>query len=270
MNKAVIKMVGIGVASFVGGFLVGHIVTKIVSIPKIQAKEMERYDAEIAKTKARIFQNGKKVNTERDVSNKKPPETKETNADNDEDNVENASDVAKKVAYSHIYSKEIKKYSPPESENRQNYAALDGKRDNKPMLVDDYEELSEIMERNTSGNPFIFEWIFYYNYRGGIMVTSDTNEFVNYTKIMTYSRRELLDIFNEEQKKGNVDRYQTLYFYIPRDNIGAAIQFDGDLKPDLMEVNVPAWAYPPPSDDDEEDEDDEYEFEDDPRFDPDI
>lgn len=262
MNATVMKMVGVGVASFVGGILVGAIGCKLIAIPKIEEREMQRYDEEIAKTRARLLAKKSENQKSLDISNKKPPETKETKDIHVENTLEN---TLEKTEYRDIYTKIHGKYSPPEKKVEITSKSIENNRYTKPVLVDDYESLSAMLS-GTGKNDEIFEWIFYYNYKGGIMIDFQTDQFVNYNKIMGYSKRELLDIFDDYRKRGALPQDNTLYFYMPGDGIGAAIQIDGDLKPELMEVDIPAWAYPSPSYD--EDEDDDYE--DDPEFDPDI
>lgn len=265
MNNAVIKMVGIGVASFISGAIVGALAYKIAAYPKLEEREMKRYDEEIARTRARLMGTDTRKNSDEsntnaindircqtfDTTNKKTPEVKENN------------DV-ETVNYASIYSKIHGKYSPPEKSESIAEKNTESNRYSKPILVDGYEALS-VMLSNNGKNEEIFEWVFYYNYKGGVMIDFQTDQFVNYNKIMKYSKRELLDIFMDYRSKGKLPDDQTLYFFIPGDDIGAAIQLDGDLRPELMETDIPSWAYPHPSDeDDDDDEEEDYEF--DPDF----
>lgn len=236
------KIVLAAALGFISGAALGAILTYAISYSKIEAEQVERTNKEIEETRKEI-----KEYLLRKTGYSGEDYPMHDNAEVDCDSVDESPNK-NGVNYTSFYRSTPRKVvKPGEKTAPVKVSGTASKTAAEPVFVDDWDSLVAITPK---GDANIFEWNYYINFRGGLMVDCTTDEVVNFPVILTLSPAELNKIARE--KKAEV-----LYIYLPADNIGVAIAVEQQVGPNLLEYELPPSLYPSPSEDDDEDEEED-------------
>lgn len=238
------KIVLAAALGFISGAVASAILTYAICYSKIEAEQIERTNKEIEETRKEIK---KYLLKKTGYSSEDYP-----NHDDEEVDSDSVEETPKKTGtnYTSFYRAAPQKVIKPSEVVPIEKAAEVIKKDISvdPVFVDDWDSLVAIVPR---GDANIFEWNYYINFRGGLMVDCSTDEVVNFPSLLSLSPKELNKIARE--KKAEI-----LYIYLPGDNVGVAIAIEQQVGPNLLEYEIPPSLYPSPSEDDDEEEDDEW------------
>lgn len=235
MNSQIGKIIFAAALGFVSGAAISAFVTYKLAYGAIEEHEMARYNEEIAKARAKIAKKSDET--------KETKETKSTENDISEHDYPNNDDAeVEQDVNSNDYRRYFQNYGAKKTVEPITKERTAETRLSKPMFVDDYDSLVAIVPK---GEAQIFEWTFYVNFRGGIVVDIATEMVMNYERLLGMSAKELRKEFGESTE---------LYIYLPGDSIGVILGIDTDVSPELLELDIPPTLYPSPSEDDDDDE----------------
>lgn len=229
------KVILAAVLGFISGAAIGSIITYGICYTKIEAEQIDRTNKEIETA----------INDSKEFINKCRMERTGTTEPTDSTN-----DIhAERPSYNHIYHSN----TPPKRESVVTEEKVPIKHSD-PLFMRDYDELCAVTPK---GDKNVFEWTFYENFRGGLMIDRVTDQVVNYNAILQLGAKELKNALVQSSTN-------ELYIYVPDDGIGVLIAVDPTVSPELLEYDIPPTLYPSPSDDEEDDYEEDYE--DDPNW----
>ena len=250
--KQICKIIFASALGFVSGAALATFFTYRFIYNTVEEKGMAYYEEEVTKARAKIAEVNTKQNETKseNSSEEKKPDVKVEN------NIPSGvgRDVTNVRSGVTDYNRYFKSYCPDKKDEKPNVISNDvanNSRNSKPMFVDDYDSLVAVVPR---GEDQIYEWTFYSNFKGGIVVDIQTEMVMNYVRLFEMSPAELLKEF------GNGD---TLYIYLPGDSMGVVLGLDPKVSPELLELHIPPTIYPSPSEDDYANEFDSEDFDDD-------
>lgn len=253
------KIIFASALGFVSGAALATFFTYRFMYNTVEEKGMAYYEEEVAKARAKIAEVNAKQNetkSENSSEEKKPDVKVENDISNGADDAERDVTNVRSGSKSSVtdYNRYFKSYCPDKKDEKPNIISSDvatNSRNSKPMFVDDYDSLVAVVPR---GEEQIYEWTFYSNFKGGIVVDIQTEMVMNYERLFEMSPAELLKEF------GCGD---TLYIYLPGDSMGVVLGLDPKVSPELLELYIPPTMYPSPSEDDYANEFDSEDFDDD-------
>ena len=247
MNSQIGKIIFAAALGFVSGAAIAAFISYKFMYETVEEMGMEHYNEEINKFKAKY---DTKTNETDDINggtdmHYPTEDDEEVDSDSCGHHVEAADldNYKQKQAIKNNYSTAFKHVAAePVTKER---VSLD--RTAKPMLMSDYDSLVAVVPR---GEQDVYEWTFYVNFKGGIVVDIQTEMVMNYNLLFGMNAKELHNMF------GNSD---TIYIYLPGDNIGVILGIDPEVSPELLELQIPPTMYPGPSEDeDEAEEEDDF------------
>lgn len=254
MASVTSKIIFAAALGFVSGAALAAFVTYKLMYESVEEKGMAYFEEELAKARVKISENNAKQKevTHNETKTEQKVEAPDANDISEGDYPADDDEEADNDAHVNDYRRYFQSYGGGKRGDRAKIMTRDeavNSRNAKPMLVDDYESLIAIVPK---GESQIYEWTFYCNFRGGVVVDIQTEMVMNYERIFNMTSKELMSEFKDTD---------TIYIYLPGDNMGVILGLDPETGPELLELDIPEHMYPSPSEDDEDDDDDEDDVE---------
>lgn len=245
MNAQVGKIIFAAALGFVSGAALSAFVTYKLAYNAIEEREIARFDEEIAKARAKIAKNSGETNDTKETKPDTPVDIKDEGHAYPNNDEEGEHEIPA-VAFTNDYRRYFQNYGSKKDTEPVTHERVVESRVSKPMFVDDYESLVAIVPK---GEAQIYEWTFYSNFRGGIVVDIATEMVMNYERLFGMGSKELRRTFGQSD---------TIYIYLPGDSMGVILGLDPDVSPELLELDIPPTMYPSPSEEDDEEDEDNY------------